>query len=127
MLQERNLDLKKCIDLSRSSEAASSQIKNISGASGRTDDVHQLKVQPTKPPWKQKYDHNAKHHKHQKRKNCKFCAGNHPWKKELHPAWQKRHENCTVITVEPSTHAIEQTSGYAREIHTEMMINDKKT
>ena len=118
MLQKRNL--------SRSSEAASFQIKNISGASSKTDDVHQLKVQPTKPPWKQKYDRNAKHHKHQKRKNCKFCAGNHPWKKELRPAWQRRHKKCTVITVEPSTHAIEQTSGYAREIHTEMMINDKK-
>jgi len=40
------LDLKKCIDFSRSSEAASSKIKNISGASSTTDDVHQLKVQP---------------------------------------------------------------------------------
>ena len=94
LLQERNLDLKKCIDLCRSSEAASSQIKNISGASSTTDDVHRLKVQPTKPPLKLKYDRNAKHHKHQKRKICKFCAGNHPLKKELCPASQKRCQRC---------------------------------
>ena len=31
-----------------------------------------------------------------------------------------------VIAVEPSIHAIEQTSAYAREIYTEMMITDKK-
>ena len=94
LLQERNLDLKKCIDLCRSSEAASSQIKNISGASNTTDDVHRVKAQPTKPPWKQKYDRNAKRHKHQKRKICTFCAGNHPLKKELCPAWQKRCKKC---------------------------------
>ena len=130
--------------------------------------MHRLKVQPTKPPWKQKYDRNAKHHRHQKRKISKFCAGNHPLKKELCPAWQKRCHKCNgrnhfatvckkgqardvhglseqteldsdehddsyessdnellaVIAVEPSIHAIEQTSGYAREIYTE--INDKK-
>ena len=170
LLQERNLDLKKCINLCRSSEAASSQIKNISGASSPTDDVHRLKVQPTKPPWKQKYDRNAKHHKHQKWKICKFCTGNHPLKKKLCCAWQKRCQKCNgrnhfatvckkgqargvhglseqheldsdehddsyessdyeflaVIAVEPSVHAIEQTSGYAREIYTEMMISDKK-
>lgn len=170
LLQERNLDVKKCIDLCRNSEAASSQIKNISGASSTTDDVHRLKVQPTKPPWKQKYDRNAKHHKHQKRKICKFFTGNHPLKKELCPAWQKRCQKCkgrnhfttvcekghacgvhglseqpeldsdehndsyessdyeflAVIAVGPSIHAVERPSGYAREIYTEMMINDKK-
>ena len=36
------------------------------------------------------------------------------------------YEFLAVTTVEPSTHAIEQTSGYAREIQWEMMINDKK-
>ena len=164
------MDVKKCIDLCRNSEAASSQIKNISGASSTTDDVHRLKVQPTKPPWKQKYDRNAKHHKHQKRTICKFFTGNHPLKKELCPAWQKRCQKCkgrnhfttvcekghargvhglseqpeldsdehndsyessdyeflAVIAVGPSIHAVERTSGYAREIYTEMMINDKK-
>ena len=93
LLQEKKLDLKKCIDLCRSSEAAFFQIKNISGASSTTDDAHGLKVQPT-PPWKQKYDKNAKCHKHQKLKICKFCTGNHPLKKELCPAWQKRCQKC---------------------------------
>lgn len=172
LLQERKLDLKKCIDLCRSSEAASSQIKNISGASTATDDVHGLKVQSTKPPRKQKYDWKTKYREHQKQKICKFCAGNHPSKKELGvcPVWQKRCQKCngrnhfatvckkgqmrgvhrileqfepdsderndsyesrdyeflTVIAVKPSIHAIEQTSGYAREIYTEMMTNNKK-
>lgn len=44
LLQERNLDLKKCIDLCRSSEAAMSQFKSISGASKVNDNdyVHQV-------------------------------------------------------------------------------------
>ena len=157
LLQERKLDLKKCIDLCRSSEAASSQIKSISGASSATDDAHRQKAQSPKPPRKQKYDRNVKYHERQKRKICKFCAGNHPFKKELCPACQKRCQKCNgrnhfatvckkghtrrgihgiseqlepdsdergdsyessdyeflaVIAVEPSIHAIEQTSGY---------------
>ena len=36
------------------------------------------------------------------------------------------YEFLAVIVVEPSIHAIEQTSGYAREIYAEMMINNKK-
>ena len=36
------------------------------------------------------------------------------------------YEFPAVIVVEPSIHAIEQTSGYAREIYAEMMINNKK-
>ena len=36
------------------------------------------------------------------------------------------YEFLTVITVKPSIHAIEQTSGYAREKYTEMMTNNKK-
>ncbi|CAB4018404.1 Hypothetical predicted protein, partial [Paramuricea clavata] len=36
LLQERNLDLKKCIDLCRSSEAAASHLKNISAVCGKT-------------------------------------------------------------------------------------------
>ena len=78
----------------RGSEAASSQIKNISGASSTTNDVHLLKVQLTKPPWKKKYNRNAKHCKHQKRKVCKFCTGNHPLEKELCPAWLQRCQKC---------------------------------
>ena len=36
------------------------------------------------------------------------------------------YEFLAVIAVEPSIHAIELTSGYAREIYTEMKINNKK-
>ena len=36
------------------------------------------------------------------------------------------YEFLAVIAVGPSIHAVERTSGYAREIYTEMMINDKK-
>ena len=88
------MDLK-CIDLCRSSEATASQIKNISGASNTTDDVHGLKVQPTKPEHDDRYE-------------------------------SSDYEFLAIIAVEPSIHAIKQTSGYAREIYTEMMINNKK-
>lgn len=40
LLQERQLDLKKCIDLCRSTEAATSQIKSISEASNLHDGVN---------------------------------------------------------------------------------------
>ena len=36
------------------------------------------------------------------------------------------YEFLAVIAVGPSIHAVERPSGYAREIYTEMMINDKK-
>ena len=36
------------------------------------------------------------------------------------------YEFLTVIAVEPSVHAIEATSGHAREIYIEMIVNEKK-
>lgn len=57
LLQERKLDLKKCIDICRSSEAASSQLKNISdGTNDNTHDVNHVHDHAKKPPRKPKND-----------------------------------------------------------------------
>ena len=57
LLQERKLDLKKCIDICRSSEAASSQLKNISdGTNDNTHDVNRVHDHAKKPPRKPKND-----------------------------------------------------------------------
>ena len=50
LLQERKLDLKKCIDICRSSEAASSQLKNISDRTNdNTHDVNRVHDHAKKP------------------------------------------------------------------------------
>lgn len=90
------LDLKKCIDLCRRSEAAASHLKNISGATSH--DVHKLSEKSSRRPMrKHKYDKNAKNNTPEKRTqahNCKFCGRRHPMKRELCPAWQKRCQKC---------------------------------
>ena len=172
LLQERNLDLKKCIDLCRSSEAAALHLKNISGSNNTIHDVnkvHEHAGRNLKPVRQQNYDRNARNDGNKKQAitgiDCKFCGRNHPRKKELCPAWQKRCQKCngrnhfaavcgkTIsrggvnyvseqrddssndsseyeflagITEEPVINAVKQTSGFAKEVYTEMKINDKK-
>ena len=100
LLQERKLDLKKCVDLCRSSEAARSQLKNISGASGsdNTHDVNKLydhSKYGRKPAGKQHYDRNVRGDAPKKQAyKCRFCGRNHPMQKELCPAWNKRCQAC---------------------------------
>jgi hypothetical protein len=101
LLQERNLDLKKCIDLCRSSEAAASHLKNISGSNNTIHDVnkvHEHAGRNVKPVRQQNYDRNARNDGNKKQAitaiDCKFCGRNHPRKKELCPAWQKRCQKC---------------------------------
>ena len=100
LLQERKLDLKKCVDLCRSSEAARSQLKNISGASGsdNTHDVNKLydhSKYGRKPAGKQHYDRNVRGDAPKKQAyKCTFCGRNHPMQKELCPAWNKRCQAC---------------------------------
>ena len=176
LLQERKLDLKKCIDICRSSEAASSQLKNISdGTNDNTHDVNRVHDHAKKPQRKTKNDRHPRND-HLKKKTCLFCGKSHPFKKEQCPAWGKRCQKCNgrnhfssvckksgksrdvhgvteetesdshdgrddsngdssdyeflaVIAVDPSVHAIEErqeTSGHAREIYTEMIVNKNK-
>jgi hypothetical protein len=101
LLQERNLDLKKCIDLCRSSEAAASHLKNISGSNNTIHDVnkvHEHAGRNVKPVRQQNYDRNARNDGNKKQAitaiDCKFCGRNHPRKKEHCPAWQKRCQKC---------------------------------
>ena len=94
LLQERKLDLKKCIDICRSSKAASSQLKNISdGTSDNTHDVNCVHDHTKKPPRKPKNDRHP-WNDHLKKKTCLFCGKSHPFKKEQCPAWGKRCQKC---------------------------------
>ena len=166
--EEWKLDLKKCIDICRSTEATSSQLKNISeGTNDNTQDVNRVNEHVKKPPRKPKNNRRSRND-HSKKKTCLFCGRSHPLKKELCPAWGKHCQKCigrnhfssvcqkgkscgvhgdteqaesashdshddasdykflSAIAVEPSLHAIEATSGHARETYTEMIVNENK-
>ena len=171
LLQERKLDLNKCIHICRSTEAALSHLKSISeGMNDNTHDVKRVNEHAKKPPRKLKNDRHSRNDP-SKKKTCLFCGRSHPFKKELCPAWGKSCQKCNgrnhfssvcqkgksrgvhgvteqaesdnddrddsnddtidyeflaVIAVEPSVHTIEATSGHAREIYTEMTVNEKK-
>ena len=165
LLQERKLDLKKCIDLCRSSEAAASHMKSISGTDSH--DVHRLQEKTKRrPPRKQNYDRNVKSDASDNQHNCKFCGKTHPMKRELCPAWKKRCQKCNGrnhfasvcrkgkqknihaiqdydssddnyyendedyeflagihLAVEP-VNSVKPVSGPAKEIYTELQVND---
>ena len=88
LLQERNLDLKKCIDLCKSAEAANTQLKSITNTG--VEDVHNVTHKnkgAADRPRGEKQDRNS-------RRSCNFCGTHHPFKKELCPAWKARCSNC---------------------------------
>ena len=107
LLQERNLDLKKCIDLCRSSEAASTHLKSISNATNH--EVHRVKEHKrSNATSSQKNDRNVPHQR-QTRNSCKFCGRNHPLKRELCPALQKALPKVQIISLQYADKAIQYT------------------
>jgi len=74
LLQERNLDLKKCIDLCRSSEAASSHLKSISeGTNDASHEVNRINEHAKKPRGSQRMV-GIQEKSHQKRKPVTSAA-----------------------------------------------------
>ena len=79
LLQERKLDLKKCIDICRSTEATNSQLRTISAS--QSEDVHDVKDKQQLQ--KRPFDKSKKNRKSTEKlqKTCKFCGYNHVFEK----------------------------------------------
>ena len=95
LLQERKLKLKKCIDICRSSESATTQMKAITTTT--TNEVHKVKIEEAhgnrgKFQQRSRYDRNAS--TGNKTIRCFFCAENHPAQKEKCPAWGEICTHC---------------------------------
>ena len=84
LLQERKLNLKKCIDICRTSESATAHLQAIGG---KHEEVHQVKL-------KDSHKKNDKRRESTRKLRCKFCSQSHVLKKELCPAWGKRCNMC---------------------------------
>ena len=96
LLQERKLDLKKCIDICRTSESASTHLQAIGG---KLEEVHW--ISKTNGPQNMtgrrtsRPEHLLDKSNSQPRKlKCKFCSKTHVMKKELCPAWGRRCSVC---------------------------------
>ena len=92
LLQERKLDLKKCIDICRSTEATNSQLKTISAA--QSEDVHGVKDKQQLP--KRRFDRSKKNRKLEEKlgKTCKFCGQIHVFKRGKCPAREATCAKC---------------------------------
>ena len=154
LLQERKLDLKKCIDICRSTEATNSQLKTISAA--QSEDVHGVKDKQQLP--KRCFDRSKENRKLEEKlgKTCKFCGQIHVFERGKCPAWGATCAKCkgrnhfaskcskvnslreeseeseesdieciTSITDRPEVvHAIKK-EDYPKEIYTEMVVAKK--
>ncbi|XP_074641170.1 uncharacterized protein LOC141898923 [Tubulanus polymorphus] len=98
LLEYRDLDLNKCIDLCRSAESTHMQIKGlaISGSNSETTVnrvIHQKKPQYKYPKQKApspKFNGN-------KPRNCRFCGKEHPFIKGTCPAYGKKCHGCGIM------------------------------
>ena len=91
LLQERSLNLSKCIDICRASETSEKQLRVIDS----DEKVHKIRdknASHKKPPTKAY--RNPKVIDTKTPRKCKFCARSHIFKKELCPAWGKSCQTC---------------------------------
>ena len=95
LLQERSLNLKKCIDICKSGEMAMAHL----GAMGtKTEEVHRVNKASFSPRPRHNNRSNSGHTPTRSQNNssmprCKFCLKRHVLKKESCPAWGR---NCNV-------------------------------
>ena len=89
LLQERSLDLAKCIDICRAAETSEIQLKAIDA----DDRINRIQDKDRYIPKKFSRDSRNPETK-QSLKKCKFCARSHIFRKELCPAWGKTCQAC---------------------------------
>jgi hypothetical protein len=89
LLQERKLDLKRCIDMCTAAEATETHVKEIGRTS--TEEIHKI---TEKKRSSGKYPNQHKTEKHEKKKECHFCGKQHPFMKTKCPAWGKICQKC---------------------------------
>lgn len=96
LLQERKLDLKKCIDICRTSEGATTHMQAIGG---KLEEVHWINKAKGPPKTSGRRSDRSEHlpdrsNSQSRKLKCKFCLKIHLMKKELCPAWGKRCSVC---------------------------------
>ena len=93
LLQERKLDVKKCIAICRTSESATTQLQAIGAKLG---EVHTVNNEDSAMKIRGKRGGGADDRNNQmpRKPNCKLCCKSHVLKKELCPAWDKRCNLC---------------------------------
>lgn len=94
LLQRRKLTLNTCIDICRSAESASTQLKVI--ADSKVEEVHALNTKfknKARGVSNHKNDRNDRR-VHTQTTRCKFCNGTHPMQREKCPAWGKSCRKC---------------------------------
>ena len=101
LLQERKLTLEKCIDICRSNEATSSQMKEIASGSNleavnKVEDPTRDKGRSWQCDWKRRNDRNEQSRDNTTRvtKTCHFCGNKHEMNKKKCPAWGKQCQKC---------------------------------
>ena len=86
-MQEPKLTLNRCIDIARSAETTTAQLKVITGQiEDSNNDVHAV------GKWKRSQNNFGT--KRNNISDCKYCSGEHGWKKEYCPAFGKICEHC---------------------------------
>ena len=93
LLQERRLDLKKCIDICRTSESATTQLQAVGG---KLEEIHTIKPEDSSLKTRGKRGGRTDDLNNQgsRKLRCKFCCKSHVLKKQLCPAWGKRCNLC---------------------------------
>ena len=101
LLQERKLTLEKCIDICRSNEATSSQMKEIASGSNleavnKVEDPTRDKGRSWRRDRKRRNDRNEQSRDNTTRvtKTCHFCGNKHEMNKKKCPAWGKQCQKC---------------------------------
>ena len=89
LLQERKLDINKCIDICKGVEAAKVRVKTMAGSA----DSQVNRIQAPKST-KQKRSTHHKRHTGGPKIACKYCGGMHEHKKEKCPAYGKSCKKC---------------------------------
>ena len=138
LLQERSLDLSRCIDICRTHENTTSQMKLITDTG---EEVHRVEE---RRHFTNKRQHGRGQFRQQKQErttfptptrpivNCKFCGRQHERKKEMCPAWgqvcskcNKRNHfsRCCPPDVRSKVHVIdEQSSDVEYEVYEDSVL-----
>ena len=95
LLQERKLSLQVSIDICKSRETTSNQLKSMTNDSTDHEGINKLRLNSNFNKGKSKFKNNSRYNSQQSEaKTCKFCDRNHPFRKELCPAYGKTCNIC---------------------------------
>ena len=95
LLEQRELTLKKCIDICKSIESSSSQLKTLGGEKAAA--VHKVRKSSSRQKSDSRRKVSGPRTSDTKVIQCKFCAQKHERNREKCPAWQKSCKLCSGL------------------------------